>query len=70
MRIGDYVEKKIGFGSEMKDYSGKSGLVVYVEPFIGKGSSLRRAEVMTGQGEIEFWITKFCEVIFASWRPC
>ena len=70
MRIGDYVEKIKGFGSEMKDYSGKSGLVVYVEPFIGKGDSLRRAEVLTGQGKIEFWITNFCEVIFASWRPC
>ncbi len=70
MRIGDYVEKTKGFGSEMEDYSGKSGLVVYVEPFIGKGNPLRRAEVLTGQGEIEFWITKFCEVIFASRRPC
>tara|TARA_A100001011_G_C14089125_1_gene747807 strand:+ start:96 stop:317 length:222 start_codon:yes stop_codon:yes gene_type:complete len=72
IEAGDYVEKVEGFGSEMKNLAGKTGLVVSLVTYSVEGvaqsdfTHLREPKliVLTGEGELEMWIKKFCAVVF------
>ena len=72
MKIGDYVEKVQGYASESDDLPGKTGLVIslvrYTEEFKDLEPQLKinrepKVIVLTGDGNMEMWHQKFCEVI-------
>jgi len=68
MKIGDYVAKNKGFGSEMINPAGRTGLVVGVFSYSKRNQSYRtrKLEVLTAEGILELWIDKFCEVLYES----